>query len=84
MEFLGNVSIPEALVYLDNGVVFVGSRFGDSQLIKLNPQPNEAQSFITVLETFPNIGPIRYGRLEWEQSNDRDVTETWQWWRTTA
>lgn len=28
-------SIAECLTYLDNGVVFVGSRLGDSQLVKV-------------------------------------------------
>ena len=36
MELLGEISIPECLTYLDNGVVYVGSRLGDSQLAKLN------------------------------------------------
>lgn len=29
-------SIAECLTYLDNGVVFVGSRLGDSQLVKVS------------------------------------------------
>lgn len=29
-------SIAECLTYLDNGVVFVGSRLGDSQLVKVH------------------------------------------------
>uniref|UniRef100_A0A3P9H0S1 DNA damage-binding protein 1 n=1 Tax=Oryzias latipes TaxID=8090 RepID=A0A3P9H0S1_ORYLA len=35
VELLGETSIAECLTYLDNGVVFVGSRLGDSQLVKL-------------------------------------------------
>ncbi len=35
MELLGETTLAECLVYLDNGVVFVGSRLGDSQLIRL-------------------------------------------------
>ncbi|KAH0621079.1 hypothetical protein JD844_022103, partial [Phrynosoma platyrhinos] len=34
VELLGETSIAECLTYLDNGVVFVGSRLGDSQLVK--------------------------------------------------
>ena len=30
-----STSIAECLTYLDNGVVFVGSRLGDSQLVKV-------------------------------------------------
>ena len=33
-ERLGRVSAPSTLTYLDNGVVYVGSSFGDSQLVR--------------------------------------------------
>jgi len=39
IDSLGQTSIASKLVYLDNGVVFVGSKFGDSQLVKLLPAP---------------------------------------------
>lgn len=58
IELLGEVSIPECLTYLDNGVVFIGSRFGDSQLVKLNVVPDENNSYVTVMETFTNLAPI--------------------------
>ncbi|KAG9510937.1 DNA damage-binding protein 1, partial [Fragariocoptes setiger] len=58
LEFLGEISIPECLTYLDNYVVYVGSRLGDSQLIRLSTTPDESGSFITVLETYANLGPI--------------------------
>lgn len=61
VELLGDVSIPECLVYLDNSVVFIGSRLGDSQLIKLSTEPvnKETNSFVIVLDTLTNLGPIR-------------------------
>lgn len=58
VELLGEVSIPECLTYLDNAVIFIGSRFGDSQLVKLNAAPDENNSYITVMETFTNLAPI--------------------------
>ena len=58
LELLGEITIPECLTYLDNGVVYVGSRMGDSQLIKLNLEPNESGSFVEILETYTNLGPI--------------------------
>ncbi|TMW57264.1 hypothetical protein Poli38472_003189 [Pythium oligandrum] len=58
LEMLGETSVASCLSYLDNGVVFVGSSFGDSQLIKLNPESDESGSYITVLDTYVNIGPI--------------------------
>ncbi|XP_060924191.1 DNA damage-binding protein 1 [Limanda limanda] len=58
VELLGETSIAECLTYLDNGVVFVGSRLGDSQLVKLNVDSNDQGSFVAVMETFTNLGPI--------------------------
>ncbi|KAI1309419.1 DNA damage-binding protein 1 [Halotydeus destructor] len=58
LEHLGETTIPESLTYLDNGVVYVGSRLGDSQLVKLLTEPNESGSFLEVLESFTNLGPI--------------------------
>ena len=39
LESLGQTSIASSLSYLDNGVVYVGSAYGDSQLVRLHAQP---------------------------------------------
>lgn len=43
---------------MDNKIIYVASRVGDSQLIKLNKKPDQFGSHVTVLETFMNLGPI--------------------------
>jgi hypothetical protein len=49
IDFLGVTSVPETLTYLGfDGVVFVGSIYGDSQLIKLLPEKNESGIAIEV------------------------------------
>jgi len=58
LEFLGEMTIPNCMTYLDNGVVYVGSRLGDSQLVKLNAEPNEFGSYVDILEAYTNLGPI--------------------------
>lgn len=63
IELMGEVNIPECLSYLDNGVVYVGSRLGDSQLIRLETTPvggegDSATSYISILDTYTNLGPI--------------------------
>ncbi|XP_044728814.1 DNA damage-binding protein 1 isoform X2 [Chrysoperla carnea] len=58
VELLGEISIPECITYLDNGVLFIGSRLGDSQLIKLNSKADQRDSYVTVMETFTNLAPI--------------------------
>ena len=35
LELLGETTIPESMTYLDNGYVYVGSRLGDSQLVRI-------------------------------------------------
>ena len=58
LESLGPISIPEALVYLDNDHVFVGSHLGDSQLVQLHENPDEQGEYVEVMETFINIAPV--------------------------
>ncbi len=68
LDNLGVTSIASTMNYLDNGVVFVGSVFGDSQLIKLHAPDNTsggvdraattAVNSFDVLDTYTNIGPI--------------------------
>ncbi|XP_050465445.1 DNA damage-binding protein 1 [Cataglyphis hispanica] len=58
VELLGEISIPECITYLDNGVIYVGSRLGDSQLIKLITKADENGSYCVPMETFTNLAPI--------------------------
>ncbi|XP_024396613.1 DNA damage-binding protein 1a [Physcomitrium patens] len=58
VEPLGETSAASTLSYLDNGVVFVGSSYGDSQLIRLNHQADAKNSYVEVLESYVNLGPI--------------------------
>ncbi|EFN59838.1 hypothetical protein CHLNCDRAFT_29381 [Chlorella variabilis] len=61
LEPLGRTPAASTIAYLDSGVVFVGSSFGDSQLIRLHsspPDPSQPTSFVEVLDSQPNLGPI--------------------------
>ncbi|VDN97031.1 unnamed protein product [Rodentolepis nana] len=59
IERLGITSVPESIVYLDNGVVFIGSYFGDSQLIHLHSDMDpDTKCYFDVCEEYPNLGPI--------------------------
>ncbi|KAG5890187.1 hypothetical protein JTB14_010651 [Gonioctena quinquepunctata] len=58
VEMLGEIATPECITYLDNGVLFIGSRIGDSQLVKLNTKADENCSYVTVMESFTNLAPI--------------------------
>ena len=56
-EKLGKTSVSSTLSYLDNGFVFVGSRFSDSQLVKIKEE-KEDDSFVEVFQEYTNLGPI--------------------------
>ncbi|GMH89221.1 hypothetical protein TrVE_jg3149 [Triparma verrucosa] len=59
IESLGETSTPSTISYLDNGVVFLGSSYGDSQLIKLTEERDQATgSYLNLLQEYPNLGPI--------------------------
>ncbi|CAA6668092.1 unnamed protein product [Spirodela intermedia] len=58
IEQLGETSVASTISYLDNAVVYIGSSYGDSQLIKLNMQPDVKGSYVEVLERYVNLGPI--------------------------
>lgn len=58
LELLGEISIPQCMTYLDNAIVFVGSKLGDSQLIKLLAEPDDNDSFLQVCDSNNNLGPI--------------------------
>ncbi|KAL1805820.1 hypothetical protein ACET3Z_028888 [Daucus carota] len=58
IELLGETSIASTISYLDNAFVYVGSSYGDSQLIKLNLQPDAKGSYVEALERYVNLGPI--------------------------
>ncbi|GMI74364.1 damaged DNA binding protein 1A [Hibiscus trionum] len=58
IELLGETSIASTISYLDNAVVFIGSSYGDSQVIKLNLQPDAKGSYVEVLDRDVNLGPI--------------------------
>jgi len=59
MEFLGETSIASSIAYLDNGYVFIGSSYGDSQLIRLSEtKDEETDSYVQVVQTIINLGPI--------------------------
>uniref|UniRef100_A0A6B2KWM6 DNA damage-binding protein 1 n=1 Tax=Arcella intermedia TaxID=1963864 RepID=A0A6B2KWM6_9EUKA len=58
LEYLGVTSIPSTIDYLDNGLVFVGSTTGDSQLIRLTEEKTPEGYFFNVLDRITNLGSI--------------------------
>lgn len=61
MEILGVTTIPSSIAFLDprSSLAYIGSRFGDSLLIKLHPDrdPN-TNSHVEIVEEYTNLGPI--------------------------
>lgn len=52
LDFLGKASKASCLVYLDEGVCFIGSHSGDSQVVRIH------EGGVDILQTLPNIAPI--------------------------
>lgn len=53
MDFQGEITTGEFIIYLGNSVAFVGSHFGDSQLIRLG-----SEGHVETMATYTNLGPI--------------------------
>ncbi|KAG2392717.1 hypothetical protein C9374_011442 [Naegleria lovaniensis] len=59
LKELGITSISSSISYLDNGHVFIGSHYGDSQVIRIVDEvKEETNAYFEVFQTYPNIGPI--------------------------
>ncbi|KLO05927.1 hypothetical protein SCHPADRAFT_917631 [Schizopora paradoxa] len=56
--YLGEISAPTSLTVLPSQFIFVGSHFGDSQLIRIEQTRPSDGSHIQVIERFKNIAPI--------------------------
>ena len=52
LDLVGHTSKASTLVYLDNGLVYIGSHSGNSQVVKIE------ESGLRVIQSFDNIAPI--------------------------
>ncbi|EYU19139.1 hypothetical protein MIMGU_mgv1a005247mg [Erythranthe guttata] len=55
---LDKTSVASSISYIGASVVFVGSSYGDSQLVKINILADEIVPRVEVLKIFENLGPI--------------------------
>lgn len=59
LERMGDVHIPATITYLGEGVCFIGTQYGDSQLIKLSEHiDHKTKSFIAASTEYTALGPI--------------------------
>ncbi|KAJ1977860.1 DNA damage-binding protein 1a [Dimargaris verticillata] len=58
LERLGQTTIGSALVHLADGLVYIGSHYGDSMLIQLTTEAVTPGTYFRTLETFTNLAPI--------------------------
>lgn len=52
IDMIGTTSRASVLVYLDNGLAFIGSHQGDSQVIRIH------EGAISIIQNLPNVAPI--------------------------
>ncbi|KAF8516138.1 CPSF A subunit region-domain-containing protein [Hysterangium stoloniferum] len=56
---LGETSPATTLTYLNAGIIFVGSHYGDSQIVRMAPASDTLDGIqIDILDTFKNLAPI--------------------------
>ncbi|KAJ3028943.1 DNA damage-binding protein 1a [Rhizophlyctis rosea] len=64
VQKLGVTSIPTTLTYLDASYLYIGSHFGDSQLVSLSSSPvpslssSSPQSYISLVESYTSLSPV--------------------------
>ncbi|KFD55329.1 hypothetical protein M513_03669 [Trichuris suis] len=58
MRYLCEVSRPETLTYLGDGIMFVGSTVSDSMLVRVPALCGDTTSQFSVLESYPSLAPI--------------------------
>ncbi|KAK4161057.1 hypothetical protein QBC43DRAFT_303294 [Cladorrhinum sp. PSN259] len=58
VDKLGSTARANQLVYLGNGLLFVASHYGDSQLLKVDLHNEEPDQLVQPIQTLANIGPI--------------------------
>lgn len=59
LEAMGSGPIPSTVTYIAEGIVFIGTQYGDSSLIQLSEQYNkEKKSYIQSNTDFTALGPI--------------------------
>lgn len=56
--YLGEVSIPIGVTYLDNNYVFIASKYGDSQLIRIGMDSCDTGNYVEVVTSYVNLAPI--------------------------
>ena len=67
-DTLGSCTLSSCLAYLGDGLVYVGSNLGDSQLVQIHDEPIIEEetddldladsTYLTVVEEYTNLGPI--------------------------
>lgn len=70
MEFLASTSvIASCISYIDNGVIFLGSAVGDSQLARLLRERDECRNMLEYLQPYTGLAPIHVFHLVEEGSS---------------
>ena len=55
LETLGSCTISSSLAHVKDGLVYVASQFGDSQLVQIR---QDGETFLDIVEEYTNLGPI--------------------------
>ena len=82
-EYIGQCSVASCIVFIDelydNTLLYIGSYSADNQLIKLNTEPDTHGSYLSIIHTQQNIGPIKDGIIVYSNDQPALVTCSGTW-----
>ena len=58
LQLLGQTTIATCIAYLSSGFTFLGSTLGDHQLVQLHTQQQDDGGFLSLVDSFPNLGSV--------------------------
>ncbi|KAK4213480.1 DNA damage-binding protein 1 [Rhypophila decipiens] len=58
VSVIGRTSRPSDMLYFGDGLLFVASHYGDSQLFHVDLIKKDVRDMMTLVQSLPNIGPI--------------------------
>ena len=59
LEYLGHATVPNCISYIDNGVIYIGSIHGNSELVRLITERPDHGSHLINIQSYDNLGPIK-------------------------
>ena len=77
LERMGITSQASSISHITEGVTFIGSSFGDSQLVQLSPSPAENRGHVREIERWNNSAQVTHCTSHSQPSRANVVAAVW-------